>query len=30
MNNLPNWTKTNKVTRNGKKLNGYVRNDKKV
>ena len=29
MNNLPNWTKTNKVTRNGKKLNGYVRNDKK-
>ena len=30
MNNLPNWTKTNKVTRNGKKLNGYVRNDKKI
>ena len=28
MNNLPNWEKSNKIDRNGKKVNGFKRNNK--
>lgn len=28
MNNLPNWEKSNKIDRNGKKVNGFKRKNK--
>lgn len=30
MNNLPNWEKSNKIDRNGKKVNGFKRNNKNL